>query len=127
MISSEGVEIGWGPVINFNKRTPRRRNPAEEETTYLIDILLCVDRSVDNKNSTLKPPLEGSKGEMKLVAIDLENITQISSVRILIPEDLKSYDNRQSVGKSIREVLRQFENKVPLLDPIEGKYIKNLY
>ena len=61
---------------------------------------------------------------MEIVPIDPELIQQISSVRIFIPTDLRSSDNRKAVFKSVQQVQKRFgENKIPLLDPVEDMKI----
>ena len=55
----------------------------------------------------------------------LKHITKMSSIRLYLPKDLRSSDNRFSVGKSIQEVIRRFPDGVPLLDPIEDMNIKD--
>jgi len=61
---------------------------------------------------------------MEIVPIDPELIQQISSVRIFIPADIRSSDNRKAVFKSVQQVQKRFgENKIPLLDPVEDMKI----
>ena len=55
----------------------------------------------------------------------LKHITKMSSVRLYLPKDLRPADNRFSVGKSIREVIRRFPDGVPPLDPVEDMNIKD--
>lgn len=54
----------------------------------------------------------------------LDLISQISSVRVKYPEDLRPLDNRMSVLKTIQEVHKRFPDGFPLLDPIEDMKIK---
>lgn len=115
--------MGWAVLVNFHKKSSKNRNAAEL-VYYSLDVLLYLDRSVDTRSSELIPPKEGTKGEMKLATLKMDNIMQISSARIFIPEDLRSYDNRQIVLKSIKEINKQFDGKVPLLDPVEDMGIK---
>lgn len=92
--------------------------------SYTVDILLQVDRSCE-KSGIIRVPSDESEGEIKVVTLLFNNIVQISSVRIYVPQDLKSYDSRQSVKKSIKAVIQQFKDKIPLLDPIEDMKIKD--
>ena len=122
--------MDWGVIINFNKIVKKQRNPAlEDSTVYTIDILLNLAKNIDPKNDAIVGPKKGEKGEMKIVTISLSNITQISSLRIFIPNDLKNPDNRQSVLKSIAEVKKRMTSddkiQIPLLDPIEDMKIKD--
>ena len=125
--------MDWGAVVNFNKRVNKKRsaNPSlQESTLYTVDILINLAKNIDPKTDIISPPNAGEKGEMKVISIGLSNITQISSIRIFIPQELRNYDNRQSVLKSITEVKKRFTcesdvTKIPLLDPIEDMKIKD--
>lgn len=117
--------MDWGVILNYRKIQKRRFNPAQEDgMIYYIDVLLNLARNLDSKTDHLIPPKPNEKGEMKCVTISLNNITQISSARVFIPNDLKGYDNRQSVWRSITQVKNRL-NKIPLLDPIEDMKITN--
>ena len=61
----------------------------------------------------------------QIVPVLLSVIRKISAVRLYLPSDLRSRDNRQSVLKSIQEVERRFPDGVPLLDPIQDMGIKD--
>jgi len=119
--------MGWGTLVNFNKKVSKRRsiNPSlEESTVYTIDVLLNLAKNIEPKTDVILPPNDGEKGEMKVVTVSLSNITQVSSARIFIPQDLRGFDNRQSVMKSISEIKKRFDS-IPLLDPIEDMKIKD--
>lgn len=124
-ISDEGEDLSWGVFLSFNRKTVRKRGPSrEEKVTYTIDVLLNLARNCD-KSGLLKSPVHERDGEMKIVTLQLSNIVKISSIRIMVPQDLKTYDCRQSVKKSLRSVFSSFQDKVPLLDPIEDMKIKD--
>ncbi|TRY65301.1 hypothetical protein DNTS_015452 [Danionella cerebrum] len=65
------------------------------------------------------------KANVKVVPVILHLISSISSVRLYIPKDLRPYDNRQSMLKSIQEVQKRFPDGIPLLDPIDDMGIKD--
>jgi len=56
---------------------------------------------------------------MLVVPLELKCVTAMSAVRVYVPKDIRSVENRESVGKAIREVRRRFPDGVPLLDPVE--------
>lgn len=111
--------MDWGICVNFKKINKRDQDPV-----YTIDVLLLVDKKVDPSSDALLPPSSNDKGEMKVVTLALKNITQVSSARVFLPNDLRPVDNRQSVLKSINEIKKRF-GKVPLLDPLEDMKIKD--
>lgn len=55
----------------------------------------------------------------------LETVTEISSVRLYFPEDLRPIDSRLTVLKTLQEVKKRFPNGLPQLDPIEDMKIKD--
>lgn len=55
----------------------------------------------------------------------LHLVTDISAVRLYLPKNLVPLENRESVGKSLREVEKRFPDGVPLLDPVEDMKIKD--
>ena len=105
--------------MNFKKINKRDQDPV-----YTVDVLLLVDKKIDPSSEALLPPSANDKGEMKVATLALKNITQVSSARVFLPNDLRPMDNRQSVLKSINEVKKRF-GKVPLLDPLEDMKIKD--
>ena len=62
---------------------------------------------------------------VQVVPILLSVIHKISAIRLYLPSDLRSRDNRLSVLKSIQEVEKRFPDGLPLLDPIQDMGIKD--
>lgn len=62
---------------------------------------------------------------MEVVPVLLPLIDAISSVRVYIPKDLRLADSRNAVGKTLKQVNKQFPDGVPLLDPIEDMHIED--
>ena len=91
----------------------------------MIDVLLHVTKETAKSKiaSELCAVPHGVKGEMIVVPLLVNLVQQISSVRLFIPSDLRSSDNRNSVLKSIGEVKKRFNDSVPLLDPIKDMKI----
>jgi len=78
------------------------------------------------KNEAPKPVPQGAViTEMQVIPVILELLDGISSVRIYIPKDLVSLAARQSVAKSLQEVIKRFPDGIPLLDPIEDIKIED--
>ena len=81
-----------------------------------IKILLIVTQETSKSTSILNlmPVEKNEKGVMVIVTVHPSLITQISSVRIFIPKDLKSSDSKKAVLKSLEQVQKRFDN-VPLI------------
>lgn len=123
-------DFGWGAVVNFTPRKPGKDQKAEDITpqqSYIIDVLLQVADISSNGTRThqdlpqgVQPALEGEKSKMEVVPILLSCVESIGHVRIFLPADLKSADQRNTARKSIDEVKRRFPDGIAVLDPIEN-------
>uniref|UniRef100_A0A8C7IGW2 Exosome RNA helicase MTR4 n=1 Tax=Oncorhynchus kisutch TaxID=8019 RepID=A0A8C7IGW2_ONCKI len=124
-VKNEDADFGWGVVVNFSKKSNAITGDADP--LYVVEVLVhCSKESVKNTaTEAAKPAAPGEKGEMQVVPVMLHLLTSISSVRLYSPKDLRPYDNRQSMLKSIQEVQKRFPDGVPLLDPIDDMGIKD--
>jgi len=123
-IKSGDQEFGWGAIVNMKRQKPSGEASLEDDT-FVIDVLLNVTKETSKSKiaSELCAVSDGEKGEMIVVPLLLHLVQQISSVRLFIPSDLRSLDNRNSVLKAIGEVKKRFPKGVPLLDPIKDMKI----
>jgi len=123
-------DFGWGAVVNFTPRQKGRDQKAEDispQQSYVIDVLLQVADTSLNGTRThsdlpqgVYPPRDGEKSKMEVVPILLSCVESIGHVRIYLPADLKSADQRNTARKSIDEVKRRFADGIAPLDPIEN-------
>lgn len=90
---------GWGAIVNFHKKKNVDK-AAAESSDYIVDILL----NCSTTNTKVPTPAQDGKGAYQVVPVLLSLFNRISSLRIFIPSDLRSAENRNSVGMSIREV-----------------------
>uniref|UniRef100_A0A3P8NDU1 Exosome RNA helicase MTR4 n=1 Tax=Astatotilapia calliptera TaxID=8154 RepID=A0A3P8NDU1_ASTCA len=125
-VKNEDADFGWGVVVNFCKKT-NVKTTTDSEPLYVVEVLVhCSKDSVkDAATEAAKPAAPGETGEMQVVPVMLHLLTSVSSVRLYIPKDLRPYDNRQLMLKSIQEVQKRFPDGVPLLDPIDDMGIKD--
>lgn len=132
-VKHKDYDFGWGAVVKF---TPRKLSKGEDaddippQAQYVLDVLLPVSEksSVTTKSNEdlppgVVPPAEGEKGKMEVVPMMLSCIQEIGKVRIFLPKELHSADQRSTAGKSISEVKRRFPDGIALLDPIEDMKI----
>uniref|UniRef100_A0A1A7YLD7 Exosome RNA helicase MTR4 n=1 Tax=Iconisemion striatum TaxID=60296 RepID=A0A1A7YLD7_9TELE len=125
-VKKDDADFGWGVVVNFCKKT-NVKTTTDSEPLYVVEVLLhCSKESVkDAATEAAKPAAPGETGEMQVVPVMLHLLTSLSSVRLYIPKDLRPFDNRQLMLKSIQEVQKRFPDGVPLLDPIDDMGIKD--
>ncbi|KAL6472658.1 hypothetical protein MHYP_G00188460 [Metynnis hypsauchen] len=126
-VKKEELDFGWGVVVNFSKKSNVKASTGDLDPLYVVEVLLhCSKDSVKNAaTEAAKPAAAGEKGEMQVVPVLLNLLTSFSSVRLYIPKDLRPYDNRQSMLKSVQEVQKRFPDGLPLLDPIDDMGIKD--
>ena len=123
-------DFGWGAVVNYSQRRPAKGQKAEEfspQHTYIIDVLLSVSDSTSVGTQThqdlpqdVAPPLEGEKGRMEVIPVLLSCVESIGHIRVFLPKDLKSADQRNTVRKALEEVKKRFPDGIAVLDPIEN-------
>lgn len=126
-------DFGWGVVVNYTQRRAAKGQNADHLTpqqSYVVDVLLAVsDRSSVGGQSHqgisqgISPPGKDEKGKMEVVPVLLSCFESIGHLRLFLPEDLKSADQRNIVRKSLEEVKKRFPDGIALLDPIENMQI----
>lgn len=123
-VLNEKDEFDWGIIVNFKKQTNNAKNPLKAETVVVVDVLLHVTED-SAKADEPKPCKPGQKGNMEVIPVLHSLISQISSLRVYYPNDLRPADNRRSVLKTIAEVKKRFPKGPPLLNPITDMNIKS--
>jgi len=122
-------DFGWGVVVDFHQRKSSRTLPSamKPQQMHIVDVLLAVagDASYGTQVSEelppgVRPPTQGEKGKMEVVPVLLSCITSIGQLRVFLPKDLKSAEQRQTVRKSLDEIGRRFPDGIAVLDPIEN-------
>ena len=128
-IKHNGIDFGWGAVVNFTERRQSRdqREPFKPHERYVLDVILAVADDSSNGTRThhdlppgVIPAKEGEKSSMQVVPVLLKCLESISHLRIFLPDDLKTQDQRNSVQKALHEVKRRFPDGIAVLDPIEN-------
>ncbi|KAL1302744.1 hypothetical protein AAFC00_003096 [Neodothiora populina] len=124
-------DFGWGAVVNFAKRRGPKGQTDEvpDQNSYVVDVLLQVANDANvpatNKNGEdlppgVRPPAAGEKGKMEVVPVLLSTIDSIGHLRVFLPNDLRSADQRNTVRKGLDEVKRRFPDGIAILDPVEN-------
>jgi len=129
-IKHNEVDFGWGAVVNFTPRRAAKGQNNKEispQHSYVVDVLLSVssDASVGTQSTEdlppgLRPPGPGEKGKMEVVPVVLSTIDSIGHIRIFLPPELKSAEQKNTVRKALEEVKRRFPDGIAILDPIEN-------
>ncbi|XP_015585297.1 exosome RNA helicase MTR4 [Cephus cinctus] len=120
-VKNESDTFDWGIIVNFKKKTPK--NPMLEKTVIVVDILLHI--SSDSTEGSPIPCRPGEDGDVEVVPVLHTLLSEISSLRVYYPKDLRPSDNRRSVLKTIQEVKKRFPDGPPLLNPITDMKIED--
>jgi ATP-dependent RNA helicase DOB1 len=132
----DGVEFGWGVVVNFMQRSaPKANEPAHRpQESYFVDCCLPISkeseyfspsRHVDQIPKGVKPEVDDGNTKWEIVPCLLNCLEALSSVRIFLPEKLMSNDDKEQVGRRMKEVERRFPDGIPILDPLEHMGIQD--
>jgi ATP-dependent RNA helicase DOB1 len=70
---------------------------------YIVDVMVHIKPR--NKNEEPIPTDVSNDGEMEVIPMILENIYEISSVRIMLPDDLTIKNNKTLVKETMKEVI----------------------
>ncbi|KAI9895566.1 hypothetical protein PsorP6_019050 [Peronosclerospora sorghi] len=122
----DGKDFRWitaGEYIQMSGRAGRRSLDARGIVIQMLSEQMEPQLPTPAPVNTMG--LSTSKYEMKICPVPVEMLDMISSLRVYIPNDLRSLDSRQAVGKSVKEVLRRFPQGVPLLDPLDDMNIQD--
>ena len=125
-VKHQDNDFGWGAVVNFTAVKPGKGQSQEAmrpQESFIIDVLLQVVDSSSKlplEGNNIRPPTEGEKGKMEVVPVLLSAIESIGHIRLYLPSDLKSADQRKNVRKLLEEVKRRFPDGIAVLDPIEN-------
>lgn len=115
-------DYGWGVVVNIQKKV--KKSVQGQTISYIVDTLAYCKKKKTQLTKSFEPAgLE--EGEMIVIPITLSVIDGLSSVRIKLPKELKSEENRTNVYKTIEEIKRRFPDGLPLLDPITDMGIED--
>lgn len=120
----DGDQIwGWAIIVNFQKKkTTIESNIASD---YTVDVLVKYSPLDKGIKALPKPSKIGEVFETVILPIRLDLIESISSVRTVLLKNLKSDKSRNEMGLKLDEILKRFNQKPPLLDPIEDYGIKD--
>jgi len=126
-IKWKNADFGWGAVVNFLPRKPNKGETLTPQQSYVVDVLMVIASEAnyarqvsDDLPPGLSPPPPGDKGKVEVVPVILDCIESIGHMRIFLPKDLKTTEQRNQVRKAIDEVKKRFPDGIPCLDPVEN-------
>jgi ATP-dependent RNA helicase DOB1 len=136
------TDWGWGVVLNYQYRNSAANNEKtstpssssskandgkKDPTKYILDVMLyCAPLKQGEKRATTVPtPALHSdpKGEPLVIPVLLNLVSEISQLKLHMPKDLRSEENRKQVWKTLQDALGKFPEGPLLLDPVDDMEI----
>lgn len=125
-------DFGWGAVVNFLPRKANKGEIVPPQESYVVEVLLNVasetrfiPQPMDGLPPGIRPPPPGEKGKMEVVPVVLNCVESIGHIRVFLPSELKSTDQKNNVRKALDEVKKRFPDGIAILDPIENMNIRD--
>ncbi|KAH7389625.1 rRNA-processing arch domain-containing protein [Phaeosphaeria sp. MPI-PUGE-AT-0046c] len=131
-IKFKDYDFGWGAVVSFSARRANKGEVLQPQQSYAVDVLLTVAAETkfmpqvsDGLPPGVRPPPAGEKGKVEVVPVLLHCIESIGHLRVFLPKELKTTEQKNSVRKTLDEVEKRFPDGIAILDPIENMNIKD--
>ncbi|CAM9550611.1 unnamed protein product [Laminaria digitata] len=123
------LDWGWGATVDLHKKVASK---AGEPAKYELSVLVMCKKEDSKRGSgqpgaSPTPTANGIQddGNMRVVHFNLDSMLDLSSVRLLLPKDLRAVEGRAAVAKSMKEAFRRFGGEVPKLQPIADMRIQD--
>eukprot|EP01090_Pellita_catalonica_P017653 TRINITY_DN5376_c0_g2_i1.p1 TRINITY_DN5376_c0_g2~~TRINITY_DN5376_c0_g2_i1.p1 ORF type:complete len:651 (+),score=104.70 TRINITY_DN5376_c0_g2_i1:451-2403(+) len=138
-IKDKDVDWGWGILVSYQKRhdsdtASKQALSMGSGVHYILDVCLRTRKddqgktipaagSKDGGDTTSTAIASTSKVSIQVMPVLLPLVDAISSVRVFMPRDLRTAESKKYVNKSIDEIMKNFPDGPPLLDPVENMKI----
>ncbi|KAL4452733.1 hypothetical protein ABPG75_008395 [Micractinium tetrahymenae] len=129
---------GYGVVVSVFRKAVQDRPGITESAAaaYIVDALLCCRGTngrqaggggAAQQGAPEPAQLGAGEAEMQVVPVPLPLVTDISTLRISIPGDLRPAEARKAVLLTLRELVKKYAGQqgVPLLDPVADMNIQD--
>ncbi|KAH9811166.1 ATP-dependent RNA helicase mtr4 [Teratosphaeria destructans] len=138
-VKYKDYDFGWGAVVNFAKVRPSKGKTEADlpvGSSVVVDVLMAVAADADPPPHGRKqmesdlppgvmPPALGEKGKMEVVPVMNGTIDSIGHLRVFLPKELKTAEQRNTVRKALEEISKRFPDGIAVLDPIENMGIQD--
>ncbi|KAI7507048.1 ATP-dependent RNA helicase [Hortaea werneckii] len=137
-IKYKDYDFGWGAVVNWLSVKPQKGQTEDDippGSKVVVDVLMNVasDASPPPQGSKLnqdlppgiQPPAPGEKGKMEVVPVMNGTLDSIGHIRVFLPNDLRTQEQRNTVRKALEEIAKRFPDGIAILDPIENMNIRD--
>jgi len=121
LVSNEDLDLGWAMCLGHEK-AKRKRGRNEEITEVMVTALISVEEEPYKKGILV--PAQEAEGIPTIHKFSLSNVTELSSLRIRLPDDLSSSGAKETVMKTLGSIRRKSKNTFDPIDPVEDLGIR---
>jgi ATP-dependent RNA helicase DOB1 len=108
-----GKDWGYGVLLCLKWLEGGQRSDPQ---CYQADIMLCC---ISTKKATIPCSLDDKSGSMLVIPVSLPCLSEISTLRIQIPSDLKDPKAKRSVKNTLKTLISRYPGeRMPQLDPL---------
>jgi ATP-dependent RNA helicase DOB1 len=129
-IKYKDYDFAWGAVVHVTQRKASKGEVIPPQQSYVIDVVIPIASDAkfapqpnDGLPTGIRPPPAGDKGKTEVIPVLLSCVEAIGHLRVFLPNDLKSTEQRNNVRKALDEVHKRFPDGIAVLDPIENMNI----
>ncbi|EGI70163.1 Superkiller viralicidic activity 2-like 2 [Acromyrmex echinatior] len=126
-VKNEIETFDWGIIVNFKKKNPK--NPVKGKTVIVIDILLHLSKN--SKEGSPIPCREDEEGEIEVVPVLHNLISQISSLRLYYPDPnvnvlYEQFLHKEELAAQLKQAKEEFKQAKSILQMDELKCRKRV-
>lgn len=97
-------DFGWTSLVSYSKK-PDPLNPLSGTLLYIVEVAVILSaesaRNITNVQQ-LQPPQQGESGVVEVVPFTFECIKAVSTIRLKLPENMKTLEAKKCVLRSIQ-------------------------
>jgi ATP-dependent RNA helicase DOB1 len=114
IIRINALDVDWGYGVLLCVQRLEEGAPSDPKS-YIVDVMLSCKLDAGR---TVPCSIEDKEASMLVLPVALTFITEISTLRISLPESLKTTKNKNSVRNTLKSLIKKYPLKLPELDPI---------
>jgi ATP-dependent RNA helicase DOB1 len=108
-------EKDWGYGVLLSLRWIEGGNRSDPQQ-YRADVMLCC---ITSKKAVLPCSVDNDEGSMIVVPVSLLSLSEVSTLRIQIPSNLKEPKAKRSVKSTLKALMAKYpQQQLPHLDPL---------
>ena len=121
-----GKDWGWTVIVGYQVKAQRRGTAHLDPASYVMSVLaraaLPLPLKARGPPAYVPAPPHPAPGEWLQVEVGLEQLDSLSTIRLLLPKDLRDRAARKQVGVALQQVVDKWTaSSMPTLTPADMK------